>query len=159
MYSDPWGLKLKIQGDESQYAAAKEYLTKNNPEAKKLFKYIESKKSPNFTLVIECSGGEGSKSNLSNLTTFWDPNLAARHGGGTNSPAMVLLHEFAHLRQKATYQPSTFAAMDVSDPTWGTLLDRDIINNIEARSDAILGENQRQSHNVDWYQVSSPASR
>jgi RHS repeat-associated protein len=93
---DPSGETFDIE-DQQSFDKARDYLTRNNPLAKRIFDTLEQSQTIYHVGPNRWNNDAyNPKFNDTNQAIDWDPHLAAVVSEGLISPAQVLLHELAH---------------------------------------------------------------
>ena len=140
---------------ESQYEAAKSYLSRD-PLERRLFQRLEHARDGRHYTLRTNSRNEDYFDPRSN-TIGWDPYSALRTtSGGRQSPALGLGHEVDHAvenRSKAQ------RLMNTSNARYDTAEERRVILGSETHAARTLGEGTRHDHGGAVYRVSSPVLR
>jgi RHS repeat-associated protein len=97
---DPSGQQIAIRGDYTSWVTALAYLC-SSPAACAIIDDLE--KSP-FLYVVNVSDTYTSDTTINGVAVFWNPHMALCVKNGVESPAISLLHELVHLRQREHHQ-------------------------------------------------------
>ena len=161
-FTDPYGLKLVVTGDQTDYQLAIQYL-EASPIAKAIIIELENAQEvytvDPFSLPLKGSlawspNTVGNQYERAKRVIDWDPHAAQLcRSGGKQSPALGLIHELYHAIQQRRGLPSYF------DPKFDTNWERDDILGPETAIAKLLGEGTRNDHMGDYYWVQSPTAR
>ena len=151
---DPEGLRISVEGDRGCYDQAIDYLSRD-PMMKNTIDDLTN--SPILFRVFTNDAGVDQYNPLTREID-WDPHSALRclPGGGTQTPALGLGHEFGHANgplwkvRKLSLTP---------DAEYGSGEERRVILGIETPVARRLGEGTRANHGGGPFWVPTPISR
>ena len=149
---DPFGLKIVVAGDPTDYNSATAYLDQNAAMAQ-IINDLDSS-STVYTVVYIHDGND--RYDPSTHTVYWDPGSALLcSGGGKQTPALGLGHELAHADQGFWFGLIGWFP-------WGNydnLEEWRVITGVETNAAQTLGEGTRTDHGGAPYPVATPTSR
>jgi RHS repeat-associated protein len=150
-FVDPAGLTINVVGgrlEQTLYEMAREYLSRD-PGMEHIFTELDK---PEAGQVYIYFNDEKKDYADSRKRVMWDPHAAlCLPNGETQSPAMALGHELAHVLGPRA--PSTF------DPTDYDAEERRVIEGPETAAARTLGEGVRKGYYGVPFHVSSPTAR
>ena len=160
-FTDPFGLKIVVNGDPHDYQAAIGYLEKD-PGMKKIIQDLE-KSDTNYYIDYSNATGAGDykdQFNPGNNTVTWDPNSALKTSAkGTQSPALLLGHELGHAAGWNANGAAGWHAGDASGDKYDNPEDKRVITGPETDAAKTLGEGVRTDHRGTPFPVSGPLAR
>lgn len=151
---DPDGNEIKVIGDKKQFWAAVQYLRQDPGMAKIIDQLVRS----DDVLEVEVRATYSNPHyNPNGNRIVWGALCAnSTTEGGTQSPALILGHEFAHAaRNPLMLRLGQWPTGDSYD----TFEEKRVIRGPEAAAAQSLGEARRYSHRGRLYVVSSSTSR
>jgi len=154
--TDSYGLIIDVSsGDQANYNAAINYLNKS-PTAKQAIDALQNS-STHYTLVTNSSSDDYYDPALNQI--HWDPTSAFKVSGGTQSPALGLLHEIGHGDDFDQSPIMSTIRSWIGSWSYDDQEEAHVIQGLETTVANELGEGTRKNHKGDPYRTNSPASR
>lgn len=152
---DPEGLRIEVRGDANCYEMAKAYLM-SAPSTRSVFKTLEDSAQTYYVNVYPDTNPADavSHNHQAGNQVYWYCHFALRcsNGTSTQSPALGLFHELAHL-----VGPRSNPVLP--DRQYNDNEERRVITGPEARAAKELGEDRRNDHMGTYFFVIHPFDR
>ena len=133
--------------------AAFAYLSRDTV-ARSLIERIEHARTPHRILIDR---HDNDAYDPFTRTIRWDPHSAMMtSGGGTQSPALGLIHELDHALQPLR---TAIRLQNIADPDYDSAEERRVITGTETHAARTLHEARRYDHDGVCYRVPSPVMR